>query len=133
MQSGFHTEPRETVINEWPIRWLTLAESERLYPAQAAWHQPVAVDALQLSLAAETLRRDWTASKVRYRFADLSTSKPATGCRVSVWESVRNGMTPAIRAVFDHYNQGLCLPDSSTELRERLRHFMGWLEKIAAD
>ena len=42
-------------------------------------------------------------------------------------------MTPAMREIFDHYHQGLCLPDSSTELRERLQSFMGWLEKIAAD
>jgi hypothetical protein len=133
MQSGFHVEPRDTIINEWPIRWLNLAESEQLYPAHAAWHQPVAVDALQLNLAAETLRREWGANNTRYRFADVSAAKPATGCRISVWETVRSGMAPAMREIFDRYNWGLCLPDSSTELWERLHNFMGWLEKIAAD
>lgn len=130
MRSGGQVQPHESVINEWPIRWLSAAESEELYPAREAWHQPVAVDAVQLNLAAETVIREWKADGVRYRFAEVSADKPATGCRISVWDSVRRGMTPLVRDTFDQFNQGLPAPDSPTELWERLRSFIEWMEKI---
>ncbi len=130
MHGGAQPQARHSTINEWPIRWLTGPEIDEWHPAQEAWHLDVPVEAQQLDTAARELVREWKASDQRYRFAEVTPDKPASGCRISVWSAVRRGMTPAIRECFDAFNTGLPLPDTPTEVWERLRGFRQWLEAV---
>ena len=131
MHGGSYPEASPSTIREWPIRWLSEAEIDGNHPPAEAWHLDLPIDASALSTGASELTLDWKASGQRYRFAEVTPDKPASGCRISVWESVRRGMTPAIRQCFDEFNLGIPLPDTPTELWERMRSFRNWLELIA--
>ncbi len=133
MHGGGQPQPRHSTITEWPIRWLNTAEMDECHPPQEAWHLEVPVSARALDTAAHELERDWKAANRRYRFAEVAPDKPASGCRISVWESVQRAMSPAIRECFDEFNHGLPLPGTPTELWERLKHFHHWVQRLATD
>lgn len=132
MQGGNQLQPDQSIISEWPIHWLSGEENDEDYPPSEAWQLAVPAERTQLDNAAQEIIRDWKASGTRYRFAEVSPDKPASGCRVSVWAAVRRGMTPFVRDCFDEFNLGLPLPDSPTELWERLTAFKRWLHVLAS-
>lgn len=127
---GAQLEPRHSTINELPIRWLNHLEMEDVYPSHKAWHLPVPVEADQLDQTVTALIHDWKASGQTYRFAEVSPDKPASGCRISVWESVRRSLSPTLRECFDEFNLGVPLPDTPTELWVRMRDFRRWMEAL---
>lgn len=133
MHGGGQPQPRHSTINEWPIRWLTAAEMEEWHPSHEAWHLDVPVDAAQLDKTTHELEHEWKAGNRRYRFAEVAPDKPASGCRISVWESVQRGMSPPVRECFDEFNRGLPLPGTPTELWERLENFNRWLIQVVSD
>ena len=133
LHSGARLKAGISIINEWPIHWLSASESETLYPAKRAWLQPVPVPAHQLELAAHQLREEWTRASLPYRFVSVGPESPATGCRISVWHAIEKGMDDNTKLLFDMFNRGLPLPDSTIELWERLHGFMHWLELLAGD
>ena len=131
MQSGKQLQADESIISEWPVRWLSPKENEEDYPPSEAWQLALPIEQTHLDSASQEIIRDWKASGRRYRFAEVTPDKPASGCRISVWEAVRRGMTPLVRECFDTFNAGLPLPDSPTELWERLQAFKRWLQALA--
>ena len=131
MQGGTQLQPDESIISEWPIRWLSSAENDEDYPPSEAWQLAVPMERAHLDSAAQEIIRDWKANRTRYRFAEVRPDKPASGCRISVWAAVRRGMTPLVRECFDEFNLGLPLPDSPTELWERLTAFKRRLQVLA--
>ena len=131
LHSGARLHAAISVINEWPIQWLTASESENLYPARHAWHLSVPVPAKVLDLAAQEMSEEWKRNKIAYRFVAVAPDSPATGCRISVWAAVEKGMDADTKLLFANFNRGLALPDSTIELWERLNGFMQWLEVIA--
>ena len=133
MHSGGQPQAKQSTINEWPIRWLTPQEMEEWHPSREAWHLELPIGASQLASAARSLEKDWKAADQRYRFAEVQPDKPASGCRISVWESVRRALSPVLRECFDEFNLGLPLPETPTALWERLRNFKRWLQHIAKD
>lgn len=133
MHGGGQPQPRHSTINEWPIRWLTPQEMEEWHPSREAWHLSLPVDASQLASAARSLEKDWKATAQPYRFAEVTPDKPASGCRISVWESVRRAMSPVMLECFDEFNLGLPLPETPTALWERLRNFKLWVQRITKD
>ena len=133
MHGGGQPQPRHSTITEWPIRWLTAAEMDECHPPSEAWHLKVPVSTQALHTAAHELERDWLAADQRYRFAEVAPGKPASGCRISVWESVQRAMNPAVRECFEEFNRGLPLPSTPTELWERLKNFNSWVTTLAAD
>jgi hypothetical protein len=133
LHSGARLKASISIINEWPIHWLSGSESEALYPARRAWLQPVPVPVHQLELAAQQLRDEWQREDYSYRFVAVAPDSPAMGCRTSVWRAVKKGMDADTKLLFDYFNRGLALPDSTIELWERLHGFMHWLELLASD
>jgi len=133
MHGGGQPQPRHSTINEWPVRWLTPQEMEEWHPSHEAWHLNLPVDAAQLASAARTTEKEWKAVGQPYRFAEVTPDKPASGCRISVWESVRRAMSPAMRECFDEFNLGLPLPETPTALWERLRNFKIWVQRVTKD
>ncbi|MEY3719749.1 MAG: hypothetical protein RL618_268 [Pseudomonadota bacterium] len=133
MHGGGQPQPKHSTINEWSIRWLTPQEMEECNPAQEAWHLEMPIGASQLASAAHSLAKEWKASGQHYRFAEVQPDKPASGCRISVWESVRRAMSPILLECFDEFNLGLPLPETPTALWERLRNFKYWVQRIAKD
>ena len=132
LHSGARLHAAVSVINQWPIQWLTASESENLYPSRHAWHLSVPVPAKALDLAAQQMSEEWKRNKIAYRFVAVAPDSPATGCRISVWATVEKGMDADTKLLFVHFNRGLALPDSTIELWERLNGFMQWLELIAS-
>ncbi len=133
MHGGGQPQPKQSTINEWPIRWLTPQEMEEWHPAREAWHLDMPIRASQLASAACSLTKDWKASGQRYRFAEVQPDKPASGCRISVWDSVRHAMDPVLLDCFDEFNLGLPLPETPTALWERLNNFKHWVQRVATD
>lgn len=133
MHGGGQPQPKQSTINEWPVRWLTPKEMEEWHPSREAWHLDLPVDASELASAARSVEKDWKAAGRPYRFAEVTPDKPASGCRISVWESVRRAMSPAMRECFDEFNLGLPLPETPTALWERLRNFKRWVQSITKD
>ncbi len=131
LHSGARLNAGVSVINEWPIQWLTTTESENLYPSRHAWHLSVPVPAKALELAAQQMSEEWKLNGIGYRFVAVAPDSPATGCRMSVWTAVEKGMDADTKLLFVHFNRGLALPDSTIELWQRLNGFMQWLELIA--
>jgi hypothetical protein len=132
LHSGARLHAAVSVINEWPIQWLTSTESENLYPSRHAWHLPIPVPAKALELAVQQVSEEWKHNKIAYRFVAVAPDSPATGCRISVWAAVEKGMDADTKLLFIQFNRGLALPDSTIELWERLNGFMQWLELIAS-
>ena len=132
MHSGFHLAPGDSLIREWPAHFMTAKENEEAYPAEQAWSVGVPVDARQLQRAAQAVREEWEALGHKYRFTGTTPGMSATGCRVTVWESVRRGLGDDARQLFDHYNRGLPEPESPSELWGRLDRLMRWIETLAA-
>ena len=132
LHSGARLHAAVSVINEWPIQWLTSTESENLYPSRHAWHLSVPVPAKALELAVQKVSEEWKHNKIAYRFVAVAPDSPATGCRISVWAAVEKGMDADTKLLFIQFNRGLALPDSTIELWERLNGFMQWLELIAS-
>ena len=133
MHSGFHLEPGDSRISEWPAHFMTAKESEETYPRQHAWTLRVPVDARRLQAAAQEVRHEWESQGVPYRFIGTTPDMRATGCRVTVWEAVQRGMTDHALTLFQNYNTGLPEPQSSTELWQRLDGLMRWIERLAAE
>jgi hypothetical protein len=133
MHSGFHLEPGDSRISEWPAHFMTAKESEETYPRQHAWTLRVPVDARRLQAAAQEVRHEWESQGVPYRFIGTTPDMRATGCRVTVWEAVQRGMTDHALTLFQNYNSGLPEPQSPTELWQRLDGLMRWIERLAAD
>lgn len=133
MHGGGQPQPRHSTITEWPIRWLTAAEMEECHPSREAWHLELPIGVSQLESATYALEHDWKTENRQYRFAEVAPDKPASGCRISVWESVQRSMSPVIRECFDEFNRGLPLPGTPTELWERLKHFKHWLQRLASE
>ena len=133
LHSGARLKAGVSIIHEWPIYWLNATENEGLYPSRLAWSQSVPVPTPQLELAAQQVVSEWKQNNHPYRFVAIAADSPATGCRSSVWNAVEQGMDSETKLLFDTYNRGLALPDSTIELWERLSGFMRWLESIAND
>jgi hypothetical protein len=133
MHSGFHLEPGDSQIREWPAYFMTTKESEETYPSQHAWSLRVPVDAKRLQVAAREVRHEWESRDLPYRFIGTTPGMPATGCRTTVWEAVQRGMTDDAQTLFQHYNRGLPEPQSPTELWQRLDGLMRWIEVLATD
>ena len=133
MHSGFHLEPGESQMREWPAHFMTAKESEETYPAQHAWSLRVPVDARRLQAAAQEVRHEWESQGVPYRFIGTTPDMRATGCRVTVWEAVQRGMAGDALTLFQHYNKGLPEPQSPSELWQRLDGLMRWIERLAAE
>ncbi len=133
MHSGFHLEPGDSQIREWPAYFMTTKESEETYPSQHAWSLRVPVDAKRLEVAAREVRHEWESLGLPYRFIGTAPGMPATGCRATVWEAVQRGMTDDALTLFQHYNRGLPEPQSPTELWQRLDGLMRWMEALATD
>lgn len=133
MHSGYHLEPGDSQIREWPTRFMTRQENEDAYPAEHAWRVMVPVESGRLQMAAQDVRREWESLNLPYRFIGTAPGMPPTGCRATVWEAVRRGMDADARALFDHYNCGLPDPQSPTELWQRLDGLMRWMRALAAE
>lgn len=132
MRSGFRLEPVQCSVSEWEMRWLSARESEELYPASHAWHLPVPAHRLKLQQAAAELMQEWRGKALPYRFIGTEPGMPATGCRVTVWQTVQRAMDDDARMLFTHFTLGLPEPESPTELALRLEQFMQWLGALAA-
>lgn len=132
MHSGYHLEPGDSQIREWPTHFMTREENEDVYPAEHAWHVSVPVESRRLQMAAQEVRREWESLNLPYRFIGTAPGMPPTGCRATVWEAVRRGMDADARTLFDHYNGGLPDPQSPTELWQRLDGLMRWMKALAA-
>ncbi len=130
MHSGFQLNPGLSTIREWPLKFLSAAENEELYPAHFAWHLPVPVDLLRLQQAAADITQDWQERGLPYRFIGTRPGMDATGCRITVWQAIQRGLDTNARALFDHYNCGLPEPESPTELWLRMDGLMRWLEEL---
>lgn len=133
MHSGFHLEPGHSQIRQWPAYFMSARENEETYPSHHAWHLRVPVTTDRLEAASEAVKREWQAHDLPYRFIGTAPDMPPTGCRITVWEAVRRGMTADARTLFDYYNQGLPPPQSPTELWQRLENLMHWMTALAAD
>ena len=133
MHSGFHLEPGDSQISEWPAYFMTTKESEETYPSQHAWSLRVPVDERRLQVAAKEVRHEWESRDLPYRFIGTTPGMPATGCRATVWEAVQRGMTDDALTLFQHYKSGLPEPQSPTELWQRLDGLMRWMEALATD
>lgn len=131
MHSGFQLEPGDARIREWPTHFMSAKENDETYPADHAWHVRVPVEARRLQQAALDVRHDWQSLGLPYRFIGTEPGMPATGCRVTVWEAVKRGMSADARSLFDHFNCGLPDPQSPTELWQRLDGLMRWMETLA--
>lgn len=130
MHSGFQLNPGLSTIREWPLKFLSVAENEEQYPAHFAWHLPVPVDLLRLQQAAADITQAWQERGLPYRFIGTRPGMEATGCRITVWQSIQRGLDADARALFDHYNCGLPEPESPTELWLRMDGLMRWLEEF---
>jgi hypothetical protein len=133
MHSGYHLEPGDAHIREWPAHFMTSKENEESYPAEHAWQVRVPVDANRLREAAQDVSREWQSAGLPYRFIGTTPDMPPTGCRATVWEAVKRGMSADARALFDHYNRGLPDPQSPTELWQRLDGLMRWMQTLATE
>lgn len=133
MHSGYHLEPGDSKIREWPTRFMTRQENEDAYPAEHAWRVSVPVESGRLQMAAQEVRHEWESLNLPYRFIGTAPGMPPTGCRATVWEAVRRGMDSDARTLFDHYNGGLPDPQSPTELWQRLDGLMRWITVVAAE
>ena len=133
MHSGFHLEPGDSQIREWPAHFMSAKENEEAYPDQYAWSVRVPVNSIRLQAAAREVRREWESQGVPYRFIGTEPEMRATGCRVTVWEAVQRGMTDDALTLFQHYNSGLPEPQSPTELWQRLEGLMQWIEAVSTD
>ena len=131
LHSGARLKAGVSVIHEWPIYWLNATENEERYPSRLAWCQSIPIPKPQLELAAQQVVSEWKQNNHPYRFVAIAADSPATGCRSSVWNAIEKGMDSETRLLFDTFNRGLALPDSTIELWERLNGFMRWLEGIA--
>ncbi len=131
MRSGFRLEPEACRINEWEIRWLNAQESEELYPAERAWHIRVPVDREKLQQAAAATMEEWRRRALPYRFIGTEPGMQGTGCRMTVWHAVQEGMDGDARELFSCFRLGLPEPESPTELALRTEQFMGWLHELA--
>ncbi len=132
LRSGFRLDPALSTIHEWDIRWLNARENEALYPANEAWHLRVPVDRAALQQAAADIMQEWQQKALPYRFIGTEPGMPATGCRVTVWQTVQRAMDDDARALFAHFVCGLPAPESPAELALRIEQFMGWLSLMAA-
>ncbi len=132
MRSGMRLDPAQSMINEWEIRWLSPRENDDLYPAEEAWHVRVPADRLALQRAAAGIMQEWRQKALPYRFVGTEPGMPATGCRVTVWQTVQRAMDDDARRLFMHFQRGLPEPESPTELALRFEQFMGWLVTLAA-
>jgi hypothetical protein len=133
MHSGFHLEPGDSQIREWPAHFMSAKENEEAYPDQYAWSVRVPVNSIRLQAAAREVRREWESQGVPYRFIGTEPEMRATGCRVTVWEAVQRGMTDDALTLFQHYNSGLPEPQSPTELWQRFEGLMQWIEAVSTD
>lgn len=132
MRSGLRLDPAHSTIKEWDIRWLSAQENDDLYPADEAWHVRVPAERLALQQAAAGLMQEWRQKALPYRFIGTEPGMPATGCRVTVWQTVQRAMDDDARRLFMHFQRGLPEPESPTELALRFEQFMGWLMTLAA-
>lgn len=132
MRSGMRLGPVQSTINEWEIRWLSTQDNDNLYPAEEAWHVRVPADRLALQRAAASIMQEWRQKALPYRFIGTQPGMPATGCRVTVWQTVQRAMDDDARLLFMHFQRGLPEPESPTELALRFEQFMGWLVTLAA-
>lgn len=130
LHTGFQLVARESLIREWPTRFLSAEENDHVFPAASAWHLPVPVATQELQTAAETIVREWRKRGLPYRFIGIDPTIDATGCRITVWQAVQQGMTADALALFKLYNLGLPEPESPTELWLRLDGMMRWLEQL---
>jgi len=133
MHSGFHLEPGNSQIREWPAHFMSAKENEETYPDQYAWPVRVPVDSIRLQAAAREVRHEWESLGLPYRFIGTEPEMRATGCRVTVWEAVQRGMTDDALTLFQHYNGGLPEPESPTELWQRFQGLMQWIEDLSTD
>jgi len=133
MHSGYHLEPGDAHIREWPAHFMTAKENEESYPAEHAWQVRVPIESKRLQEAAQDVRREWESLGVPYRFTGTAPGMPPTGCRATVWEAVKRGLSADARVLFDHYNRGLPDPQSPTELWQRLDGLMRWVQTLATE
>ena len=131
MHTGFHLRPQQNTIREWPTKFLTAKENAQLYPPESTWYLTVPVTKTQLQTSALGVIAEWKGNNTPYRFANMDSNTPATGCRMTVWKAVQDGLEPDALALFDHYNQGLAAPESPTELWIRLNGLMEWIKHMA--
>jgi len=131
MHTGFHLRPQQNTIREWPTKFLTAKENAQLYPPESTWYLTVPVTKTQLQTSALGVIAEWKGNNTPYRFANMDSNTPATGCRMTVWKAVQDGLEPDALALFNHYNQGLAAPESPTELWIRLNGLMEWIKHMA--
>ncbi len=131
MRSGFHLRPQQNTIREWPTKFLTAQENTQLYPPESTWHLTVPVTRSHLQASALGVIAEWKENNIPYRFANIDSNTPATGCRMTVWKAVQDGLEPDALALFNHYNLGLAAPESPTELWIRLHGLMEWIKHMA--
>jgi hypothetical protein len=131
MRSGFHLRPQQNTIREWPTKFLTAQENTQLYPPESTWHLTVPVTRSHLQASALGVIAEWKGNNIPYRFANVDSNTPATGCRMTVWKAVQDGLEPDALELFNHYNLGLAAPDSPTELWIRLHGLMEWIKHMA--
>ena len=131
MRTGYHLRPQQNTIREWPTKFLTEHENAQLYPPESTWYLTVPVTKSQLQISALGVIAEWKENNIPYRFANIDSNTPATGCRMTVWKAVQDGLAPDALALFNHYNQGLAVPDSPTELWIRLNGLMEWIKHMA--
>lgn len=132
MQTGFHTDPEPVPVREWPALLLNEQESEQRYPAAQALQVTVPVEARRLQEAALHVADTWRRNNVPYRFIGTAPDMEATGCRVTVWQAVQQGMSEDMLTLFKHFNSGLPDPESPIELCLRLDSMMAWLHDLAS-
>jgi hypothetical protein len=131
MHTGFHLRPQQNTIREWPTKFLTEKENTQLYPPESTWYLTVPVTKTRLQTSALGLIKEWKANNIPYRFANMDSNTTATGCRMTVWKAVQDGLEPDALTLFNHYNQGLAVPESPTELWIRLNGLMEWIKRMA--
>ena len=131
MHTGFHLRPQQNTIREWPTKFLTAKENAQIYPPESTWYLTVPVTKARLQTSALGVIAEWQTNKTPYRFANMDSNTPATGCRMTVWKAVQDGLEPDALALFNHYNQGLAAPESPTELWIRLNGLMEWFKHMA--
>jgi hypothetical protein len=131
LQSGSATAPKSTTMRQWPAKFLNATENEKLYPADETLQLTVPVHAEKLQASALQTKTLWTDHALPYLFMGTAPDIHPSGCRVTVWHAVIQGMDEDTQALFTYFNRGLPDPDSPTELWQRLDGLMRWIRQLA--
>ena len=131
LQTGSSTTPKSVPMMQWQADFLSEAVNEKKYPANEALPLTVPVPAERLQSSALQTKAHWQDNALPYLFMGTEPGINPSGCRVTVWHAVTQGMDKDAQTLFAHFNRGLPDPDSPTELWQRLDGLMRWIRQLA--